>query len=491
MKHGSVIALSTAVIEFVLLYLVLTSSFSTVTKAEICIVSLFASGFIIARSMAFAGGYGIWIAGSKKGIGLVDRISKTAPWFWEAMPMWGLVLGFGIFSYPMFRGRLSKKMFVFGIASIIVMELFVLPYLGYSLQFLSVPGIPTSQTVSASTAITSSGGAAGGYLQYVFLLITVVFGFSGYIFLAIWYNAAFILFSISNVIRSSVASGSVQIGALSAQIPGVAPVIPGIDIPLVAGIVSLAIILVAHEFSHGILARRFKIKIKSIGIAAFGVIPIGAFVEPDDKMLQAATVDRKTKIFAAGVSANFILTIVFMLLMLGVYNFGISGHFMSEVLINSTTVGLPAYNVIAPNTQVLYWNGQAVHNLTDLENAAKSDLPGSTVSLVTNKGNYTFIAKQSSTNSSKGVIGVNLVQEEIPLSTGPGFKFLYLLYSIFSLSFLLNFAVAALNLLPIQLFDGWHIYNANIKNKRFTQAIMWVLIIGILLNVLPLLARII
>jgi membrane-associated protease RseP (regulator of RpoE activity) len=490
-KNGSAIALTAVVVEFLLLYLVLAFPiFSIGVKAAICVFSLFISGFIITKAMAFPGGYGLWIAGSQRGIKFVERISKIAPQFWEAMPMWGLVLGFGLVSYPLFRGRLSRKMYVFGIASIIIMQLFVLPYLSYSLQFLSVPGIPTAQAASASTAVTSSAaGAQGNYLQYIIFLGTVLFGFSGYIFIAIWLNAAFILFSLSSVVKSSVAAGSVQIGALSAQIPGVAPVIPGIDIPLVAGIISLAIILVAHEFSHGILAKRSGIKIKSIGIVAFGVIPIGAFVEPNERMLLAANVDRKTKIFAAGVSANFILTIVFLLLMLGSYTFWISGHLSTEVLINSTTAGFPAYNVVALNSQVISWNGHAVHNISDIENAASSDVPGSTVILDTNKGNYTLTAVPSATNASRGVIGVDLNEKSVPVGTGRIFGFLYLLYSIFSLSFLLNFAVAALNLLPIQLFDGWHIYNANIKNKKFIQAIMWILVIGILLNVLPLLAR--
>ena len=56
---------------------------------------------------------------------------------------------------------------------------------------------------------------------------------------------------------------------------GVAPIIPGVDIPLFAGIISIAILLIIHEFSHGILAKKAKVKLKEIGLLVFGFIPIG------------------------------------------------------------------------------------------------------------------------------------------------------------------------------------------------------------------------
>jgi len=49
-------------------------------------------------------------------------------------------------------------------------------------------------------------------------------------------------------------------------------------------LIALAIVAVSHEFSHGILARLNKIKVKTTGLAFFGPF-FGAFVEPDEKQM--------------------------------------------------------------------------------------------------------------------------------------------------------------------------------------------------------------
>jgi len=73
---------------------------------------------------------------------------------------------------------------------------------------------------------------------------------------------------------------------------GGSPVIPGLPIaglgirfPLIIGWISLFIIMIVHEFAHGIMAKAHNIKIKSSGIAFFGPI-LGAFVEPDEERLE-------------------------------------------------------------------------------------------------------------------------------------------------------------------------------------------------------------
>ena len=73
------------------------------------------------------------------------------------------------------------------------------------------------------------------------------------------------------------------------QAPQVQIVLPGVDlpgqaiyVPIVYGIIGLCTVLVVHEFGHGIIARVEGVRIKSIGLALFAVIP-GAFVEPDEE----------------------------------------------------------------------------------------------------------------------------------------------------------------------------------------------------------------
>ncbi len=99
-------------------------------------------------------------------------------------------------------------------------------------------------------------------------------------------------------------------------------VIPGVNdfLPLsVAGeiIIGLLVGLVVHEGGHGIFCRVGDIDIDSMGIALFAIIPIGAFVEPDEESRKRANRGDQTRMFAAGVMNNFAITIVAFVLLFG------------------------------------------------------------------------------------------------------------------------------------------------------------------------------
>jgi membrane-associated protease RseP (regulator of RpoE activity) len=82
-------------------------------------------------------------------------------------------------------------------------------------------------------------------------------------------------------------------------------VIPGVNpfVPLWYGLIALILTLVVHEGGHGILARANGMRVKSLGLL-IAVIPIGAFVEPDDEDLKAAPRRRRLRVFAAGPTIN-------------------------------------------------------------------------------------------------------------------------------------------------------------------------------------------
>ncbi len=83
-------------------------------------------------------------------------------------------------------------------------------------------------------------------------------------------------------------------------------------------LVALAIVAVSHEFSHGIFARLWKIRVKTTGLAFFGPF-FGAFVEPDEKQMAKAPRRHQLSILAAGTFANILMTIIFGLLMWGFF----------------------------------------------------------------------------------------------------------------------------------------------------------------------------
>lgn len=105
-----------------------------------------------------------------------------------------------------------------------------------------------------------------------------------------------------------------------AAIPGpeIALVLPGINpiLPLeYIGYILLALVvaIIAHEFSHGILTFAQKLKVKSLGIL-YLVVPIGAFVEPDEEQLKKADAKKRMRVYAAGPLANFVVVIVSLLI---------------------------------------------------------------------------------------------------------------------------------------------------------------------------------
>jgi len=102
-------------------------------------------------------------------------------------------------------------------------------------------------------------------------------------------------------------------------VPAVAPVLPGVRVPGLPvlsfwhWIVGIFFVATVHEFSHGIWARLYKLKVKSSGVLFFGPI-LGAFVEPDEKQLKKRPRSQQLAVFAAGPFSNIIFGFFFLLL---------------------------------------------------------------------------------------------------------------------------------------------------------------------------------
>jgi membrane-associated protease RseP (regulator of RpoE activity) len=99
-------------------------------------------------------------------------------------------------------------------------------------------------------------------------------------------------------------------------------VIPGVNdfLPLSVApdiLLGLAAGLVVHEGGHGIMCRVGDIDVESVGLAFLAVLPIGAFVEPDEDSRRRASRGDQTRMFAAGVINNFALTVVAFALLFG------------------------------------------------------------------------------------------------------------------------------------------------------------------------------
>lgn len=110
-------------------------------------------------------------------------------------------------------------------------------------------------------------------------------------------------------IPSRLASGS-SIGIEYAlAIPGFNPILP-----LSFGVVALFIAMVVHEMGHGIQSRANDIKVDSSGLL-YGVVPLGAFVEPNEEDMERKSRRAKMDVYAAGITVNTVLAVVAIVLL--------------------------------------------------------------------------------------------------------------------------------------------------------------------------------
>ncbi|QHS18043.1 PDZ domain-containing protein [haloarchaeon 3A1-DGR] len=146
-------------------------------------------------------------------------------------------------------------------------------------------------------------------------------------------------------------------------IPGVNDFLPlSVALEIVAG---LLVALVVHEGAHGLLCRVEDIEIDSMGLALFTLIPVGAFVEPDDESTTEATRGSRTRMFAAGVTANFIVVLVAFALLFGPIGGAVS--VASGAAVGGAYPGSPAAEAgIGPGDRIVALGGEPVDNGTDL-----------------------------------------------------------------------------------------------------------------------------
>lgn len=127
-------------------------------------------------------------------------------------------------------------------------------------------------------------------------------------------------------------------------LPGVNPYLPIVD-----GWAALIVAMVIHEGAHGIVARSLGLPVKASGLLFFLFIPIGAFVEVDEKALASARARDSGRILAAGAGVNFVLGIVCLLLLFSVVSSmapAANGLAVTQVdtaiPVNNTSVQTPA-----------------------------------------------------------------------------------------------------------------------------------------------------
>ncbi|MGA1847782.1 MAG: site-2 protease family protein [Thermoplasmatota archaeon] len=144
-------------------------------------------------------------------------------------------------------------------------------------------------------------------------------------------------------------------------------VLPGINpyVPFIFGIIGLIVAVVAHEFSHGIIARAEGFKVKALGLL-FILIPVGAFMEPDEEEVEKGPRKSRMRMFTAGPMINFILAFIF----LGIFSWGFMGSLGAEddpLILTDIDTTSPFHIALDEHPKALYSiDGKTVHSYEDI-----------------------------------------------------------------------------------------------------------------------------
>jgi len=290
---------------------------------------------------------------------------------------------------------------------------------------------------------------------------------------------------------------------------GVALVLPfkvkgGFYVPFFYWIISIFIIALVHEFSHGIYARYHGMKIKSSGFAFLHIlIPVlpAAFVEPDEKQLRKASRKKQLDVFSAGPFSNILLAFVVLgifLLLIGPVSssiadktgVGITGFIEEgDGYYPAEKAGMQAGEVI---TRVDDWEILSIEDFIDKMNGSK---PGDTINIVTEENSYEIELAPHPENESRAMLGV-LVNQDIGINEsffGGKYIGLFILWFMGLLYWLwvLNLGIGLFNLAPLGPIDGGRMLLVTLekympKKRAYTiwKNVSFVFLLLIVVNIL-------
>ncbi len=258
-----------------------------------------------------------------------------------------------------------------------------------------------------------------GGLGWVYLGITLV---AGSIMLWLMLDQDYILLTGSLALRCAV--GAAPAAACVAK--GITPVsgppltayllLPGLNpyIPFIYGIVGIVIAVVIHEGTHGVIARHLGMAVKSTGLLFFLIVPIGAFVEIDEKLIQQAKFRNSGRIMAGGPGSNIIVALVALALLLlivgGLVPAQFNGVQIQQILSPSPAYGLFTHGELSSGDLIIAVNQTTVRSVSSLSQFMSTTKPNESLQLTVDHGggirNYTITLGANPDNKSIGFIGI-------------------------------------------------------------------------------------
>ena len=447
-------------------FIVLGTALPAFEKFLLAVLAVATCGVALSLAFDLEGWCGIYMLRSKAGLRFLDEEAKRHPLFWQVFAEIGMVVGYGSLAHFLInRKNWGWKRFalVYG-AGTVLLVLFsaVIAPLAISSLLAMLSG--GAEFASAGARLQDSVSQFG-FAKYVFLLALAVGG------IALTTTASIVIYagSVALAIIGALLGNS---AALANTSPGGVPLLPGINLPFAAGIAALAVVLVVHEGMHGILARRHGLPLTSAGLVFFGFIPFGAFVDIDEKKLMKEKADRQNAVFVAGTAANFAACLAFLLLLFATIA-------VTAPLRLSGVYVVQGAGSIANGSLIEAIDGKPVSTMLGVDLK-----PDTAYEIKTNEGTF------SRETDNNGKLGITYVLADSEGATGEveyasGFGWVASFISFLVLAFALNFVVAAMNLVPLPLFDGYHLMKNGVRNQLAARVISYIVAAAFLLTLFP------
>lgn len=286
------------------------------------------------------------------------------------------------------------------------------------------------------------------------------------------------------------------------QPPGVSPVYPGMELPGFGVLsfwdflISIFVIAVIHEFSHGIVAYAHAIKVKWTGIVLFGPI-LGAFVEPDENKLTRSDDITQYSVYAAGAFSNMILGIlaavlVFQLLVPLQQSMVEPAGF---IFTQYSGKGNPAEAAgLAKGTAITSIDNITIKSGADFVNFMQCTKANQTIKIGTAAGSVPVKLGNHPDRPGSGFMGISFegANNDYKVKSDSStllYAILMRLMTFFRWLSLLSIGIGLANLLPLPIVDGGRMVQVFLKrlyggekgNKRYTRLSMFFLVL-LLLN---------
>lgn len=243
-----------------------------------------------------------------------------------------------------------------------ILKKYNISFYGPGLLLRTEKGVRFLEKIASKPRFWKAYGSTGIVLCFIVMIF----------FVYLLVSQLFILFQLTPEQKQLIPGPEVAL-----PLPGLNPILP-IEY-LFYVILALAIAILVHEFSHGILSIAGKIKVKSLGLLLL-VMPIGAFTEPDEEQLKKTTAAKRMRVFAAGPLSNFVTAFIVLLLFSFVFMSAVQPTEGADVLLiyddtPAEEVGLSAGAVI---TNI---NDTEVHSIIEFSNAMNNTLPNQKVNI--------------------------------------------------------------------------------------------------------------